>query len=153
VVPVDGRVEERATLDESVVTGESQLAERAADATVASGAVNAGAAFGMRATTTAGESTYAGIVRLAREATAHQAPTVDRDATPPSDRDTVHDSVRRRRANADTNHRDRVFLAEAVVSTPQRLAQYLRPDEMHTAFNFPYLKGPWEAGPLREASR
>ena len=27
---------------------------------------------------------------------------------------------------------------------------YLRPDEMHTAFNFPYLKGPWEAGPLRQ---
>ena len=23
--------------------------------------------------------------------------------------------------------------------------RYLRPDEMHTAFNFPYLKGPWEA--------
>ena len=50
---------------------------------------------------------------------------------------------------ADTYDGDRVFVAEAVVSTPERLAHYLRPDEMHTAFNFPYLKGPWEAGALR----
>ncbi|WP_320064780.1 heavy metal translocating P-type ATPase [Micromonospora sp. RTGN7] len=76
VVPVDGTVEEAATLDESVVTGESQLVARAAGESVSSGAVNAGAGFGLRATRNAAESTYAGIVRLAEEATAHKAPMV-----------------------------------------------------------------------------
>lgn len=76
--------------------------------------------------------------------------TVDWDDNPHWDVDTVHDIFRRWRAIADTYDGDRAFVAEAVVSTPQRLAKYLRPDEMHTAFNFPYLKGPWEAGPLRE---
>ena len=61
----------------------------------------------------------------------------------------MHDIFRRWRAIADTYDGDRVFVAEAVVSSPERLAHYLRPDEMHTAFNFPYLKGPWQAGPLR----
>ncbi|WP_347404266.1 heavy metal translocating P-type ATPase [Micromonospora sp. WMMD1120] len=75
-VPVDGTLDEAATLDESVVTGESRLLQRAAGETVASGVVNAGAAFGMRATRNAAQSTYAGIVRLAEEATAHKAPMV-----------------------------------------------------------------------------
>lgn len=76
VVPVDGTVEKAATLDESVVTGESQLVTRAAGEQVASGVVNADAGFGLRATKNAAESTYAGIVRLAEEATAHKAPMV-----------------------------------------------------------------------------
>lgn len=76
--------------------------------------------------------------------------TVDWDDNPHWDVDTVHDIFRRWRAIADTYDGDRAFVAEAVVSTPERLAAYLRPDEMHTAFNFPYLKGPWEAGPLRQ---
>nr|WP_258545088.1 heavy metal translocating P-type ATPase [Micromonospora provocatoris] len=76
VVPVDGVVEEAATLDESVVTGESQLVTRAAGDEVASGVVNAGAGFGLRARRNAAESTYAGIVRLAGEATARKAPMV-----------------------------------------------------------------------------
>lgn len=76
VVPVDGTVDEAATLDESVVTGESRLVQRAAGEAVASGVVNAGAGFGMRATKNAAQSTYAGIVRLAQEATARKAPMV-----------------------------------------------------------------------------
>ncbi|WP_332367380.1 heavy metal translocating P-type ATPase [Micromonospora sp. WMMC241] len=76
VVPVDGTVEEPATLDESVVTGESRLVGRAAGEQVASGVVNAGAGFGLRASRNAAQSTYAGIVRLAGEATARKAPMV-----------------------------------------------------------------------------
>ncbi|MEU4381692.1 heavy metal translocating P-type ATPase [Micromonospora echinofusca] len=76
VVPVDGQVDEPVTLDESVVTGESRLVRRAAGEQVASGVVNAGAGFPMRATGDAAGSTYAGIVRLAEEATAHKAPMV-----------------------------------------------------------------------------
>ncbi|NYG06978.1 alpha-glucosidase [Phycicoccus badiiscoriae] len=76
--------------------------------------------------------------------------TVDWDDNPHWDVDTVHDIFRRWRAIADTYDGDRAFVAEAVVSSPERLAHYLRPDEMHTAFNFPYLKGPWEAAALRQ---
>ncbi|WP_229401331.1 heavy metal translocating P-type ATPase [Micromonospora okii] len=76
VVPVDGTAEEAATLDESVVTGEARLVQRAVGQPVASGVVNAGAGFGLRATKDAAASTYAGIVRLAEEATARKAPVV-----------------------------------------------------------------------------
>jgi alpha-glucosidase len=31
---------------------------------------------------------------------------------------------------------------------PVRLARYLRPDELHTAFNFPFLACPWDAAAL-----
>ncbi|WP_436971036.1 heavy metal translocating P-type ATPase [Micromonospora coxensis] len=76
VTPVDGTLEAPATLDESVVTGEAQLVQRSAGEQVASGVVNAGAAVGLRAVRSAAESTYAGIVRLAEEATARKAPMV-----------------------------------------------------------------------------
>jgi heavy metal translocating P-type ATPase len=75
VVAVDGCAEDAASLDESVVTGESQVVNRQPGERLASGVINAGAAFGMRATATAQQSTYAGIVRLAEEATRRRAPT------------------------------------------------------------------------------
>ncbi|WP_225101640.1 heavy metal translocating P-type ATPase [Streptomyces sp. CoH27] len=77
VVPVDGRVETNAAvLDESVLTGEALQVERARDEPVRSGVVNAGGAFELRATATEQDSTYAGIVRLARQAGAESAPVV-----------------------------------------------------------------------------
>ncbi|MYW43442.1 heavy metal translocating P-type ATPase [Streptomyces sp. SID161] len=77
VVPVDGRVEGAgASLDESVLTGESLHVERAAGDTVRSGVINAGGAFELRATATEQDSTYAGVVRLARQAGAESAPVV-----------------------------------------------------------------------------
>ncbi len=77
VVPVDGNiVGQPAMLDESALTGESRLATREAADPVSSGTVNAGAPFDMLATATAEHSTYAGIVRLVREAQASKAPFV-----------------------------------------------------------------------------
>ncbi|MGK8507180.1 heavy metal translocating P-type ATPase [Nocardia asiatica] len=77
VVPVDGRVLDTvAVLDESVLTGEPLQVERGIGEPVRSGVVNAGASFEIRATATAADSTYAGIVRLAREAGAENAPVV-----------------------------------------------------------------------------
>lgn len=76
VVPVDGVCEDPASLDESVITGESLLVDRQPGDPVPSGAVNAGPAFGIRAEATAADSTYAGIVALAEQATAESAPTV-----------------------------------------------------------------------------
>ncbi|PKT73810.1 heavy metal translocating P-type ATPase [Streptomyces populi] len=76
VVPVDGRVESAAVLDESVLTGEPVHVERLRGEGVRSGVVNAGGVFELRATATASDSTYAGIVRLAQQAKAGSAPVV-----------------------------------------------------------------------------
>ena len=77
VVPVDGTViGDPAVLDESALTGESRLATREAGDPVSSGTVNAGAPFDLLATATAEHSTYAGIVRLVKEAQTSKAPFV-----------------------------------------------------------------------------
>ncbi|MGH3490243.1 MAG: glycoside hydrolase family 13 protein [Actinopolymorphaceae bacterium] len=72
------------------------------------------------------------------------------------DRDGVHEIYREWRtiANsyADTPEGARVFVAEAWVRTESdRLARYLRPDELHTAFNFDFLKCAWNAAELRRS--
>jgi len=67
------------------------------------------------------------------------------------DRDEVHDVYRSWRALADTYDPPRVFVAEAWVPEADRFARYLRPDELHTAFNFDFLKAPWRAPALRES--
>ncbi len=61
----------------------------------------------------------------------------------------VHEILRRWRRIGDSYEGDRVFIAEAVVNGPERLSRYLRPDGMHTAFNFQFLKAAWDPG-LRE---
>jgi alpha-glucosidase len=65
------------------------------------------------------------------------------------DVDEVHDVFRRWRGVADSYPGDRTFVAEAVVGSAERLSNYLRPDEMHSAFNFPYMKSAWDATALR----
>ena len=67
------------------------------------------------------------------------------------DRDDVHAIYRSWRTLANSYNPPRVFVAEAWVEQPHRLARYLRPDELHTAFNFDYLRAPWLAAPLQAA--
>jgi len=77
VVPVDGAVESPgAVVDQSTLTGEPLPVRRRRGTTVASGTVNAGEAFDLRATRTSAQSAYAGIVRLVREAERQRAPFV-----------------------------------------------------------------------------
>lgn len=77
IVPVDGRVEgDAAVLDESALTGEAAPVSRPAGDGVRSGVVNAGGSFDLRATTSAADSTYSGIVRLVEQASAESAPFV-----------------------------------------------------------------------------
>jgi alpha-glucosidase len=44
---------------------------------------------------------------------------------------------------------DRALCAEAWLPTPDKTALWVRPDEMHQAFNFPYLTTAWDAEALR----
>ena len=67
---------EAAVLDESALTGEALPVEHEAGDAIRSGVVNAGGPFDLRATTSASESTYSGIVRLVSEAAASTAPFV-----------------------------------------------------------------------------
>ena len=77
VLPVDGTVGAGgAVLDESALTGEARPAEHGPGEAVRSGTLNAGGPFDLRATTSAADSTYAGIVRLVSEAEQSQAPFV-----------------------------------------------------------------------------
>jgi alpha-glucosidase len=43
----------------------------------------------------------------------------------------------------------RILVAEAWTPTVERTANYVRPDEMHQAFNFQYLSTAWDAAELR----
>jgi len=75
VVPVDGTVKsDAAVLDQSALTGEALPVRRAAGEPVMSGSTNAGDAFELQATSTASDSTYAGIIRLVEAAQAAKAP-------------------------------------------------------------------------------
>jgi alpha-glucosidase len=67
------------------------------------------------------------------------------------DRDEVHDVYRGWRRISDSYPGDRLFVAEVWVQDPERLALYLRPDELHTAFNFGLLLAPWGADSMRTA--
>ena len=77
VVPVDGLLDgAAAVLDEAALTGEARPVTRVDGDQVSSGTLNAGAPFDLRAIATAEQSTYAGIVRLVRQAEGSKAPFV-----------------------------------------------------------------------------
>jgi heavy metal translocating P-type ATPase len=77
VVPVDGVVtSEIATIDESALTGEPIAVTKTRGAAILSGSLNAGETLAMTVSAVAGESTYAGIVRLVTAAQTAKAPFV-----------------------------------------------------------------------------
>ncbi|MCQ4206199.1 glycoside hydrolase family 13 protein [Streptomyces longispororuber] len=71
------------------------------------------------------------------------------DVTPFFDQDGVHEIYRTWRRILDEYDGERIFVAEAWTPTVERTANYVRPDELHQAFNFQYLSTPWDAVALR----
>jgi alpha-glucosidase len=65
----------------------------------------------------------------------------------------IHDIFRRWRLVADsyaeTEQGSRIFVSEAYVTPPTELATYIRPDELHTTFNFDALLCEWTASSQR----
>ena len=78
----------------------------------------------------------------------------DRIDHPHWDRDEVHEIYRGWRKVVDefpgVRPGEKIFVAEAWVANPDRLARYVRAGELHTAFNFDFLRAPWEPAALRE---
>ena len=66
------------------------------------------------------------------------------------DQEGVHEIYRQWRRILEEYPGERVLVAEAWVSPADRLARYVRPDEMHQAFNFLYLEASWSPAELRE---
>jgi alpha-glucosidase len=62
----------------------------------------------------------------------------------------IHEIFQGWRRVADSYSPPRVFCGEIWVGRDHRLAAYLRPDELHTAFNFRFLVSPWLPDQLRE---
>jgi alpha-glucosidase len=69
------------------------------------------------------------------------------DPHPYIDQDEIHDVYRAWRRVADEY--GGVFVGEVWLPDAERFARYLRPDELHTAFNFNFLACPWDAERLR----
>ena len=70
---------------------------------------------------------------------------------PTHDRDDLHEIYRGWRAVANEYAGDRVLVGEVWLSDAERFARFLRPDELHTAFNFDFMARAWEATSLRES--
>jgi alpha-glucosidase len=68
---------------------------------------------------------------------------------PYTDRDGVHEIYRGWRRVAGEFGDDRILIGEVWLPDQERFARYLRPDEMHTAFNFDFLACSWDAAALR----
>ncbi len=78
----------------------------------------------------------------------------DGPGTPPHpawDQDGVHEIYGAWRRVADEYDPPRVFTAEAWVNGYDRLTNYIRPDELNTAFNFEFLTTPWLADALHRS--
>ncbi|UZJ31664.1 glycoside hydrolase family 13 protein [Streptomyces endophytica] len=82
-----------------------------------------------------------------------QAKLIGNQVLPFFDQDgvhTIHRTWRRLLDGYGTDHGKQVIgVAEAWAPTPERLALYVRPDELHQAFNFQFLNTPWRADALR----
>jgi alpha-glucosidase len=67
------------------------------------------------------------------------------------DQDEVHDYLRGFRRILDSYPGDRMAVGEVWASGGQRLARYVRPDELNLAFSFQLVQVPWSAPEFRTA--
>ncbi|MET8153888.1 glycoside hydrolase family 13 protein [Actinoplanes sp. NPDC049668] len=75
---------------------------------------------------------------------------LDAGVSPSFDRDGVHEIYRTWRKILDEYPGERIAVAEAWAPTLERVANYVRPDELHQAFNFAYLGTAWDVAAQRQ---
>ncbi|MFH8367403.1 glycoside hydrolase family 13 protein [Streptomyces sp. NPDC018031] len=78
-----------------------------------------------------------------------QARLIGAQRLPFFDQDGVHTIHRAWRRLLDSYPGQRIGVAEAWAPSSERLALYVRPDELHQAFNFQFLRCPWDAAAMR----
>ncbi|MFC9814345.1 alpha-amylase family glycosyl hydrolase [Streptomyces virginiae] len=78
-----------------------------------------------------------------------QATLIGTEPLPFFDQDGVHEIHRSWRRLLDSYAGARIGVAEAWAPSSERLALYVRPDELHQAFNFRFLTCPWDPGAMR----
>ncbi|MFD5421664.1 alpha-amylase family glycosyl hydrolase [Streptomyces sp. NPDC127069] len=78
-----------------------------------------------------------------------QATLIGTEPLPFFDQDGVHAIHRSWRRLLDSYGGQRIGVAEAWAPTSERLALYVRPDELHQAFNFRFLNCPWDPAAMR----
>jgi alpha-glucosidase len=89
-------------------------------------------------------------IRIDSAAVLIKDPDAEPDGLDPyTDRDGVHEIYRQWRRVSDT-YPGRFLIGEVWLPDQERFARYLRPDELHTAFNFEFLACPWEAPALHK---
>jgi len=69
---------------------------------------------------------------------------------PYTDRDGIHEIYQEWRRVADSYPEPKALIGEVWMPDPQRFAMYLRPNEIHTAFNLSFLCCPWDQAELRK---
>ncbi|MEU3453811.1 glycoside hydrolase family 13 protein [Micromonospora sp. NPDC006766] len=79
-----------------------------------------------------------------------QSELLGKGRLPYFDQDEVHDIYRAWRPILDSYPGGRMAVAEAWAETPQRLARYVGPDELHQAFSFDFLDATWSADSFRK---
>ncbi|MEH1014160.1 glycoside hydrolase family 13 protein [Micromonospora sp. CPCC 206060] len=79
-----------------------------------------------------------------------QAELLGKGRLPYFDQDEIHDIYRAWRPILDSYPGGRMAVAEAWAETPQRLARYIGPDELHQAFSFDFLDATWSADSFRK---
>ncbi|WP_405680022.1 glycoside hydrolase family 13 protein [Streptomyces sp. NBC_00048] len=78
-----------------------------------------------------------------------QATLIGTEPLPFFDQDGVHEILRSWRRLLDSYEGPRIGVAEAWAPSSERLALYVRPDELHQAFNFRFLNCRWDTAMLR----
>ncbi|MFI7642107.1 glycoside hydrolase family 13 protein [Nonomuraea sp. NPDC049400] len=78
-----------------------------------------------------------------------QAEMLGDEQLPYFDQDGVHEIYREWRPILDSYPGGRMAVAEAWVSSPERLARYIGPDELHQAFNFEFMMADFHAKSFR----
>jgi alpha-glucosidase len=85
------------------------------------------------------------------DATTDGSSLFEAGATPYFDQDGVHEIYRNWRSILDTYAPERIAVGEAWLPDAARTARYVRPGELHQAFNFEFLLTPW-SGPAYRRS-
>jgi alpha-glucosidase len=89
-------------------------------------------------------------IRIDSAAVLIKDPDAEPDGHDPyTDRDGVHEVYRNWRKVSD-EYSERILIGEVWLPDHERFVRYLRPDELHTAFNFDFLACPWNAPALRK---